>query len=596
MKKFFFIASLLSVCSLMINSQKPVFNQTVSGTTTVVSISDLSHFAPIDSMIYGQMLEDCNDAVIYGGVVDKKGAENLSVTKQLMRLRIPVMRWPAGTAIYDYEWQKGVGPTRTAVSEHIWGGTEYYTFGTDEFVNWCKKLDIEPYINIPMGNNNTYDHSVEKALSWVEYVNGETGTPMGDYRRNNGYPVPYGVRFFCIGNENYLGNKFHKGESAAEYAEQLTLYASAIKRMYPEVKLLGVGHTGTWNKVVVEKCGKDLDFLTMHYYMTAKIKDNQLMDPEKTLFAPELVEANLRHFINDLTTYNISVGRTSNPIRFSIDEWNCRHSVYNGSSYSFTRKDGRRLYDAAAMAGMLNVFIRTSPYVAMANYIFPVNGHGLLKTVGNQDAYPSVCYYLYNLYRKFMTGRAVGVNVTGPGIKDLELKNLKIEGDTDSSQDGKKVDRCYVDCAAVVNEEEHLVVSIVNRSYDAKQEVNVVVPDGYKMNSAYQVSANDVCAENTEEDRSLVKSSTLKLTSPTVTLNPCATVLILFEKDTAEKVLGNPTTLFPYVIDGRIYVEGEENFNVYTTSGYKVDENAKQSPGIYVVQTGDKSMKVCVEY
>lgn len=590
------IVFLLMIYSSVAKSQNPTYHQTVSGTTTIVSISDLEHLAPIDSMIYGQMLEDCNDAVIYDGVVDKKGRENLSVTKQLKKLNIPVMRWPAGTAIYDYEWEKGVGPTRTAENEYIWGGKEYYTFGTDEFVNWCAKLDIEPYINIPMGNNNTYDHSVEKALCWVEYVNGNAGTPMGAYRVSNGHAEPYNVRYFCIGNENYLANKFHKAESATEYADQLSLYASAIKKMYPEVKLLGVGHTGKWNKTVAEKCGKYLDFLTMHYYMTANVRDKALMEPQRTLFAPELVEANLRYFINDMTTYNISAGRTSNPIRFSIDEWNCRHSVYNGSGYSFTRKDSRRLYDAAAMAGMLNVFIRTSPYVAMANYIFPVNGHGLMKTVGNQDAYPSVCYYLYSLYRRFMTGHAVGVDVTGPGIKNLELSSLKIDGDTDSSQKGKKLDRCYIDCAAVLNEEKSLVVSLVNRSYDTKQEISVLVPEGYKLSSAYMVSANDVCAENTEDNRLLVKSTTLKLTSPTVTLNPCATILIQFDKDTSEGMISQTLPLFPYVVNGRIYVEGEDDFNVYTTSGYKVNEKAKQSPGIYVVQVGERSKKVSVEY
>ena len=592
----FSIVFLLVIYSSVVKSQNPTYNQTVLGTTTVVKISDLEHLAPIDSMIYGQMLEDCNDAVIYDGVVDKKGKENLSVTKQLKKLNIPVMRWPAGTAIYDYEWEKGVGPTRTAENEYIWGGKEYYTFGTDEFVNWCAKLDIEPYINIPMGNNNTYDHSVEKALCWVEYVNGNAGTPMGAYRVSNGHAEPYNVRYFCIGNENYLANKFHKAESATEYADQLSLYASAIKKMYSEVKLLGVGHTGKWNKTVAEKCGKYLDFLTMHYYMTANVRDRELMEPQRTLFAPELVEANLRYFINEMTTYNISAGRTSNPIRFSIDEWNCRHSVYNGSGYSFTRKDSRRLYDAAAMAGMLNVFIRTSPYVAMANYIFPVNGHGLLKTVGNQDAYPSVCYHLYSLYRRFMTGHAVGVDVTGPGIKNLELGSLKIDGDTDFSQKGKKIDRCYIDCAAVLNEEKSLVVSLVNRSYDTKQEISVLVPEGYKLSSAYMVSANDVCAENTEDNRLLVKSTTLKLTSPTVTLNPCATILIQFDKDTSESMISQTLPLFPYVVNGRIYVEGEDDFNVFTTSGYKVNEKAKQSPGIYVVQVGERSKKVSVEY
>lgn len=597
---YFLIQAFTLILSVNVNAQDPVFTQKIAGKNTIVSISDLEHCAPIDSMIYGQMLEDCNDAVIYGGVVNKRGVENTSVTKQLEKLRIPVMRWPAGTSIYDYEWRRGVGAGRTSTKEAIWGGTEYYTFGTDEFLAWCSKIGTSPYINIPMGNNNAFTHSLGEALDWVEYVNGSPDSPMGAYRTRNGHKEPYRVAYFCLGNENYLGNKFHKEESADEYAERLHRYASTIKSFFPEVKLLGVGHTGNWNNVVTKKCGEYLDFITMHYYMTATVKDHQLTEPQKTLFAPELVEANLNHFIADLQSYNKAAGRTENPIRLSIDEWNCRHNVFNGTGYSFTRKDDRRLYDAASMASMLNVFIRTSPYVSMANYIFPVNGHGLLKTVGEQDAYPSVCYYIYNLYQKYMQGKAVGVNVTGPGVKDLDLSSLRIDGDTDASQKGKKKDCCYIDCAAVINPDGNLVVALTNRSYDSKQEVRLSVPDGFEVANAYLVSAKDVCAANTEDDRSVVKSSAMTMKSNSVTLNPCATTIIIYTKtqglgitDMNEPPVKNG--LQPYIIDRRIFVEGMKDFSVYTTSGIKVDARAKQSPGIYVVQAGNKSMTVFVE-
>ena len=135
---------------------------------TSVTITIPTQKIAIDPMIYGQMLEDCNDKVIYGGIVSNEGKENTAVTEMLRPLNIPVMRWPAGTAIYDYEWWKGIGKERKAEREYIWGGWEYYTFGTDEFITWCERLDIEPYINIPMGNNTTYDHSLERALEWLD--------------------------------------------------------------------------------------------------------------------------------------------------------------------------------------------------------------------------------------------------------------------------------------------------------------------------------------------------------------------------------------------------------------------------------------------
>ena len=238
--------------ALAVKAQQPAITQTVGGTTTYVQIDNLSSRAFIDPMIYGQMLEDCNDAVIYGGVVDEHGVVNEAVRDKLHDLQIPVMRWPAGTAIYDYEWKRGVGSTRTAVNEQIWGGREYYTFGTDEFIQWCQGIGIEPYINIPMGNNNTYSHSLKDALDWVKYVNDTPTSLMGRQRAANGHEEPYGVKYWCLGNENYLGNRFHQSESAATYASLLATYASAIKRAFPSVSLLGVGHTGTWNTTVLK--------------------------------------------------------------------------------------------------------------------------------------------------------------------------------------------------------------------------------------------------------------------------------------------------------------------------------------------------------
>ena len=541
MEKRVGLLCLMSLAVLGSAAQEPVFTQKVEGTSTQILIDNLSSQACIDPMIYGQMLEDCNDNVVYGGVVSKEGVENAAVAKKLSALQIPVMRWPAGTAIYDYEWQKGVGPIRTAVKEKIWGGYEYYTFGTDEFISWCRKMNTEPYINIPMGNNNTFSHSLKDALDWVKYVNDTADSPMGALRARNGHESPYGVKYWCLGNENYLGNVFHSSESAETYAAMFKDYASAIKRLFPDVRLLGVGHTGSWNKTVVSGCGEYLDFMTLHFYLNAKVDGSVLTEPEKTLFAPEKVEANIRLYARDLEEYNKSMGRTRNPIRFSVDEWNCRHSVRKGNGYSFTRKDARRLYDAAAIASMLNVFIHTSPNVGMANYIFPVNGHGLLKTVGEQDAYETPAYYVFDLYRRFMKGCAVGGSVSGPGLKDVNLTGLNLSGDADAALRNVTGDFCFVGCAAAVDGEGRLAVAMVNRSYDTPQRVALHVEgsvDEYEVVEAWSVSHTDVCAENTPENRHNVKASRVTVVNNTIELNPCAVAVVVMKKRDGGKLVG----------------------------------------------------------
>ena len=528
----------------MLRAQEPMFSQCVEGTSTVVSVTDLSRRAPVSPMIYGQMLEDCNDGVVYGGVVNKAGEENKAVTEWLRGLRIPIMRWPAGTAIYDYEWRRGVGPDRKPAEEKIWGGTEYYTFGTDEFIKWCREVGTEPYINIPMGNNNTFTHSLGEALDWVEYVNGPADSPMGAYRARNGHKEPYGVKYWCLGNENYLPNRFHKGETDSVYAEQLFRYASAIKAAYPDIRLLGVGHNGGWNRTVLNKCGKYLDYLTLHFYLTARVRDGALQNPATTLLGSERVEANLRclsPLLNALPSRGGGEFRGESPLPlvggdggggwfFSIDEWNCRHSVYGGSRYAFSRKDPRRLYDVAATAAMLNVFRRTSPHVQMANYIFPVNGHGLVKTVGEQEAYPSACYHVFSLYRRLMKGSAVGVDVRGPGVKGLRMADLLVEGDNEASVSATQHDVCYVGSAAVVDDDGNLVVSLVNRCYTERQRVRLSVPAGYGVAEAWTIDHTDVCAANTAECPDAVTAKRISMRSKSLTLSPCAVAVVVLKK------------------------------------------------------------------
>lgn len=521
-----FASALILIFSACVSSkaQNIIVNES---NYTSVKIRIPEKEALINPMIYGQMLEDCNDNVIYGGIVDNAGKENEQVTELLRPLSIPVMRWPGGTAIYDYEWEKGIGESREATRETIWNGTEYYTFGTDEFISWCHKLEIEPYINIPMGNNNTYRHSLGNALNWIEYVNGSAETSYGALRAKNGHAEPYNVKFWCIGNENYLANCFHRSESADEYSAQLAVWCRAIKNLYPETQLLAVGHFKEWNATVLQDCSEWIDYLTLHYYFNSKIDGEELLDPQTTLFSAALVEANLKENIAVLEEGNRLYSRTGNPIRFSIDEWNNRHAVKTEDYFAFTRKDARRQYDVCAAASMLNVFLRNSPYVAMANYIFPVNGHGLIKTVGNESAYRSSLYYVFDLYRKYLSGSVATADVTGPGYKNVRLGDYAyVEGDIADETKSIVQDLCFVDAAACVGHDEVISVALVNRSYDKEQKVRLDLPEGYNVFEIWSVESEKVTASNNEEKPDMITSRVIKSKKTTVTVSPCGLSIV----------------------------------------------------------------------
>lgn len=428
---------------------------------------------------------------------------------------MPVVRWPGGTYSLEYHWENAIGPLakRPVTEDYAWKGKDNNRFGTDEFLQWCKEVGTSAYINFNMGNQPPYAGTLQEALDWIEYVNGAPSTPYGRKRADNGHEAPYKVKYWGIGNENYLPAGRHTAEKANAYAEKLSVWAGTIRSRYPDLHLLAVGHTYDWDKTVLDKCGSLIDLLTEHYYVTSRFKNNKIENPESTLFAPAKIEAHLQKLESIINDVNRRLGREDNPVQLCIDEWNNRHSVFDGKSYQFTRADPRRQLDAAVVASMLNVFIRQSPAMGMANYIFPVNGHGLVKTVGNEDAYVTPPYYVFLQYHKWMTGQKLSSKVEGPGVAASDI-SFNLHGDANEIA-LKNTSLPFVDAAAVMMKKGTINIALVNRSPDQSQKVRLVIPAGYVPQKKWVLASTDINAANTENKRNQVMPHILNLKGKT---------------------------------------------------------------------------------
>lgn len=519
------ISNLISYASAILLACCPHFVQ-AQVTTVTIEIPDRP--TKIDPMIYGQMLENVNDSMIYGGVTDLQGNVRAHLIPHLRDLQIPVMRWPGGAVIHEYHWENGIGPRgqRPTVPNLEWGGTENYQFGTDEFLQWCEEIGTVPYINFNMGNHPQFKGTLGEALTWIEYVNGSEDSPYGKLRAANGRKEPYHVLYWGLGNENYLSTLggVHVQEADSVYADKLHQWASVIRHYHPDLQLLGIGHSLQWNQTVLAKNGQLIDFLTQHHYVTSRVKDGKIENPANTLFAPAKMEAHLALLGAQLDSINKQLGRSDRPIRLSIDEWNNRHSV-NGSdgSFKFTRHSPRRQFDVAVVAGMLNAFIRQSPHVGMANYIFPVNAHGLIRTVGNTDAFQTPIYHVFKHYREKMVGSQLDVAVQGPSIATATLQPT-IDGDSREA-DYAVESLTYVDAAAVLNSDNNIYLSLVNRSHDASQRVTIQVPAGYTSESIWTLSHADIHASNSSDSRTeivpIIKPVKLRRSKMTTEIPAC---------------------------------------------------------------------------
>src|SRR6185436_15572438 len=102
-------------------------------------------------MIFGQFLEHFHRQV-YGGIfepgsalADERGFRQ-DVIAALRELKIPIVRWPGGCFVSAYHWREGIGPERQPSYDKAWRVEDTNTFGTDEFIAWCRLIGAEPYI------------------------------------------------------------------------------------------------------------------------------------------------------------------------------------------------------------------------------------------------------------------------------------------------------------------------------------------------------------------------------------------------------------------------------------------------------------------
>ncbi len=95
------------------------------------------------------------------------GGADPDVVRLLKEAHLPLLRWPGGNFVSAYHWQDGVGPVegRPTLPNYAWGSVEPNTFGTDEFIGFCRAVGCEPMICVNGGTGTP-----EEAARWVEVL------------------------------------------------------------------------------------------------------------------------------------------------------------------------------------------------------------------------------------------------------------------------------------------------------------------------------------------------------------------------------------------------------------------------------------------
>jgi alpha-N-arabinofuranosidase len=187
----------------------------------------------------------------------------------------------------------------------IWGGySDYYGFGTEEFLGLCRKLNSEPLIVLPAPSTDA--SQVQYAMDWVHYLNDQPTTEWGRLRASNGHPEAYGVRHFQIDNE-----PMNNGFTPEKYSEIVNAYGSRLRAIAPKARIVACGQKRTndmaWSQKVIDLAGKNFDVLGVHNYE----------------YEPENYETGLRRIRDSLSKLRDYIRASANPrIEIGVLEWN----------------------------------------------------------------------------------------------------------------------------------------------------------------------------------------------------------------------------------------------------------------------------------
>ncbi|NUU76844.1 alpha-L-arabinofuranosidase C-terminal domain-containing protein [Paenibacillus xylanilyticus] len=299
--------------------------------------------------------------------VDHIGLVKREVVEMTRELNAGMMRL-AGNYISAYHWEHGIGPVleRPIMYNEAWGGWTSKYFGTDEFIRFCRELQVEPLICVNDGSGTP-----EEAAQWIEYCNGSVDTPMGALRAKNGSPEPYRVRYWEIGNE--VWGQWQVGSCTAEqFGDRTVQFAKKMKQTDPSIVLLACGHfEQEWNKTVLDLAGEHIDYLTLHLYHGygpfGMNRDTPADDRYKAIVSyPEWTG----HYINQ-TTEVIASANKHRHVKLAITEYN---TMYYPNTVRKGLPNEHTLGAAVANAANLNEMIRCSNMVHIGSYSDLVNG------------------------------------------------------------------------------------------------------------------------------------------------------------------------------------------------------------------------------
>ena len=368
-------------------------------------------------MIFGHFIEHFHTQ-IYGGIFDPgnplsdEDGFRTDVIEALREIKTPIVRWPGGCFVSTYHWLDGVGTQRTPSYDKAWQVEDPNSFGTDEYIKWCRKVGCEPYICTNAGTGTP-----EEMSDWVEYCNLSVGK-WGRMRMANGHVEPYNVKYWSVGNENY-GSWELGAKTVQEWGPLVRESAKLMRSVTKDAKLFAAATSNPdWTLPLLREAGWTLDYISLHGYWDPLYHVNNPASFIDCMMKTDAPEGDIVRAIDILNEAGLGGGR----MKIAYDEWNLRnwHHPWHGNlrrGFDIAARDKNdinstyTMADALFSACFLNSCLRHSDIVEIACFSPIVNTRGALY-VHPEGIVKRSTFYVFYMYSNLLQDFFVPTSAT----------------------------------------------------------------------------------------------------------------------------------------------------------------------------------------
>jgi alpha-N-arabinofuranosidase len=497
--------------------------------------------------IYGHFAENLG-GVIYDGVWVGKNSPipNIDGIRKVLidhmrKIKAPVVRFPGGCFADSYDWTDGIGaadkrPRRTNFWENIESKDSPTThkydpnqFGTNEFVHFCKLIGSQPYLaaNLRSLPAQSFDR-------WVEYCNSPAGsTTWAEMRASAGYPEPFGVRYWGVGNESWgCGGNFTPQEYAAEFRR----FTAWVPSYGIDLSFVASGpNDDNWDwtrgflEEILRKGPHELQSiygLALHYYAwnlsRGRTRDwNEgkgdalkfdTVDWYELLRQGEVIESLIEGHWQVMSELD-----RGHQIKLVVDEWGPWYRPGSEATPGDILEQTPTLRDAVFSALTLDIFNRHPEKIDMANCAQLVNCLNSLYLAHEDNFCITPVGYVFDLYSAHQGGQSLRTIFSSPQVH--------------YDRDGQPATCAGLSGSASLNGKE-LVLTVVNRHVSEPRNAEIVIPGAVaRTASATVLTHSDIHAHNTFTQRDVVVPRTepldLKGATPKCSFMPASVTRLL---------------------------------------------------------------------